>query len=90
GVTATPNIYRYDGTNHIIEIDVRAPIKKNIDSIKKYVANIIKEYMPSAAFEIHGEIGYLDTPPSSRIVKKAIEVLEKLGLEPKVVERAGA
>ncbi len=90
GVTATPNIYRYDGTNHVIEIDVRAPIKKNIDSIKRYVANIVKEYMPSATFEIHGGVGYLDTPPNSRIVKRAIEVLEKLGLEPKVVERAGA
>jgi len=90
GVTATPNIYRYDGNTHVFEIDVRAPIKKNIDNIKRYVAGIIKEYMPGAIFEIHGGIGYLDTPPSSRIVKKAIEVLEKLGLEPQVVERAGA
>ena len=90
GVTATPNIYRYINDTHVIEIDVRAPLKKGVDPLKKYVSSIVREYLPSASFSVYGGVGYLDTPRNSRIIRKAEKVLESLGIEPRVVEKAGA
>lgn len=91
GVTATPNVYRFLGDRHIIEIDVRAPLKQRGDEkIRRYVSTVLREYLPDASYTVHGGTGYLDTPRSSRIVKKALRVLKTLGLRPSVVERAGA
>lgn len=91
GVTATPNVYRFSGDKHIIEIDVRAPVKKEgYKNLREYISMILEEYLPEASYTIHSGVGYLDTPKSSRIVKKAIKVLKELGLKPEVVERAGA
>ncbi|MEM0043684.1 MAG: M20/M25/M40 family metallo-hydrolase [Sulfolobales archaeon] len=91
GVTVTPNIYRFDGEYHVIEIDLRAPLKDaGREKISRYLSEILREYLPEASYEIYGGGGYLYTPMSSRIIEKSIKILRRLGIKPSIVERAGA
>jgi len=30
GITATPNVYSFTGSKHVLEIDVRAPLKDHV------------------------------------------------------------
>ncbi|MEZ0290235.1 MAG: M20/M25/M40 family metallo-hydrolase [Sulfolobales archaeon] len=91
GVTATPNVYKFDGVYHQIDIDIRAPLGlSGRVKLDKYVSIILKEYLPEALYEIHGGNGYLDTPRDSILVKRALEILERLRLKPVVAEKAGA
>lgn len=89
GVTITPNIYYTDNSKHVFEIDVRAPLK-NHERIERAVKSLLEDLSLKARYRVSGGGGYLNTPRSSRIVSKALGVLERMGLAAKVVERAGA
>jgi len=89
GITATPNVYAFTGSKHIIEVDVRAPLKSG-DKLEEAVKELVEDLQLGVRARVSGGGGYLNTPRSSRLVSKAVKTLEKLGLRGSVVERAGA
>jgi succinyl-diaminopimelate desuccinylase len=89
GITATPNVYSFTGSKHILEIDVRAPLKDHT-GLEKVVKQLIEDLQPSLRLRVSGGGGYLNTPRNSIIVAKSIKTLEKIGIRGSVVERAGA
>ncbi|MEM2552045.1 MAG: M20/M25/M40 family metallo-hydrolase [Sulfolobales archaeon] len=89
GVTATPNMYYTDGSKHVFEVDVRAPLKDS-SKLERAVKNLLEDLSVRIRYRVSGGGGYLNTPRTSRIVSKALRILERMGLPAKVVERAGA
>ena len=89
GITATPNIYYSTSSRHIFEIDLRAPLKDR-EKLEKAVRSIAEDLPGDIVIRVSGGGGYLNTPRSSRIVSKALKTLERIGLEGRAVERAGA
>ncbi|GAY25045.1 hypothetical protein ATG_02480 [Desulfurococcaceae archaeon AG1] len=89
GVTATPNMYYMDGSKHVFEVDVRAPLKDS-SKLERAVKNLLEDLSVRIRYRVSGGRGYLNTPRTSRIVTKSLRVLERMGLPAKVVEKAGA
>lgn len=89
GVTATPNIYYSTGSKHVLEIDLRAPLRDK-EKLEKALRSIVEDLQVNISIRVSGGGGYLDTPRSSRIVSKALKTLERIGLKGLTVERAGA
>lgn len=89
GLTATPNVYSRSGEDHVIVVDLRAPLGDSGELEKAY-SQIFEEHLPNATWALRGGGGYLNTPRGSRMVQEGLRVLASLGLEGSVVERAGA
>ncbi|MEM1610512.1 MAG: M20/M25/M40 family metallo-hydrolase [Sulfolobales archaeon] len=89
GITATPNVYSFTESKHVLEIDVRAPLKDH-SRLERVVKQIIEDLELDLKVSVSGGGGYLNTHKSSRIVAKAFKTLEKIGLRGSVAERAGA
>lgn len=89
GITVNPNVYRKENGIHILEIDIRAPLKTS-KKLEESIEKIIGEYLSDARIKVSSGIGYLDTDRGSKIVQVSSEVLRKLGIKPHIVERAGA
>ena len=91
GVTATPNVYRFAGGFHEFVINVRA-MTDDPSAIREAMIEAIQDYFQDLEVDVKAEggVGYLNTPRNSKLVTTAMEVLRKLGVEPIVMEMAGA
>ena len=91
GVTATPNVYRLAGGFHEFVINVRA-MTDDPSAIREAMIEAIQDYFQDVEVDVRAEggVGYLNTPRNSKLVTTAMEVLRKLGVEPIVMEMAGA
>jgi len=91
GVTATPNVYRLAGGFHEFVINVRA-MTDDPSAIRGTMIEAIQDYFQDIEVDVRAEggVGYLNTPRDSKLVTTAMEVLRKLGVEPIVMEMAGA
>ena len=88
GVSITPNIYEFKDDTHKLIFDVRAMIsrKEALNPIKR----AIEENLGEVEVNVYGGTGYLYTSRNSRLVLTACNVLEKINVEPIIVEMAGA
>ncbi|MEM2794192.1 MAG: M20/M25/M40 family metallo-hydrolase, partial [Candidatus Methanomethylicia archaeon] len=68
---------------------VRVMSRRSIEIIDVF-SGILRENIPSASIKISGGLGYLNTPKNSKIVATASRVLKELGIEPRIIEGAGA
>ncbi len=91
GVTATPNVYRLAGGFHEFVINVRA-MTDDPSAIREAMIEAVQDYFQDVEVDVRAEggVGYLNTPRNSKLVTTAMEVLRKLGVEPIVMEMAGA
>lgn len=90
GVTITPNYYKLEGNIHKITLDIRAMTTK-YESIQNKILNILSTSgVEGAEVDVKGGTGYLYTPANSKLVKTAINIQRKLGLNTNPREMAGA
>ena len=91
GVTATPNVYRFADGFHEFVINVRAMTDDPL-AIREAMMESVQDYLQDIEVDVRAEggVGYLNTPRDSKLVTTAMEVLRKLGVEPIVMEMAGA
>ena len=89
GITATPNVYSFTGYKHVLEIDVRAPLKDHV-KLERVARQLVEDLQLGVSIKVSGGGGYLNTPRTSKIVSRAVRTLKRLGLKGSVVERAGA
>ncbi len=89
GVTINPNMYNYNRELHELTLDIRA-MTTNKRALDNSIRGVLREVLPDAEASIKGGSGYLYTPNSSTIVKKAIVINKSLGLCKEPVEGAGA
>ena len=89
GVTVTPNIYTYTDNIHKLVLDVRVMSRDSV-RVMDVFSEIVGENIPSASVKVTGGLGYLNTPKNSRIVATASKILKEIGVEPRIVEGAGA
>jgi len=89
GITATPNVYSFTGSKHVLEIDVRAPLKDHV-KLERAARQLVEDLQLDVSIKVSGGGGYLNTPRTSKIVSRSVRTLKRLGLKDSVVERAGA
>ncbi len=92
GVTATPNVYRYESGWHELVVDVRAMILER-GPVARAVEEALSEVMPGEAewrVEVSGGGGYLRSRRSDWLVATALRVNSGLGLPGDPMEAGGA
>jgi len=89
GVSITPNMYRFDGENHVLNLDVRAMTSRK-EALKPIEIAVRENLGDRVELGVYGGSGYLYTSRASKLVVMACRVLEEMGIEPFIVEMAGA
>ncbi len=89
GVTATPNIYSLSSCKHEVVFDVRA--MAYVEDVEKAFNEVVTNVLPNTEVKVRSDAGgFMNTPPTSKLVTTFLEVLRKAGFEGRVSEGAGA
>jgi len=89
GVSITPNMYSFDGRVHELALDIRA--MSGEEAVEEAVRDVVEAVLPGARLEVRAGPGkYLNTPPTARLVREAVQVLKEEGFAPEPIEGAGA
>lgn len=88
GVNVTPNVYSFTGSEHVLQLDVRA--FATVDLVEESLRNVLDNCLPEAVLEVRGSGKWLYTPVNATVVRAALEVLREMGEKPVVIEGAGA
>jgi succinyl-diaminopimelate desuccinylase len=91
GVTINPNVYRRDGEWHIVNLDIRAMVKRP-DPVERSLREVLDETLGAGSYglSVRGGAGYLYTPPNSPLVNMAREIARSLHLGDEPLEAGGA
>lgn len=89
GVSITPNMYSFDGRVHELALDIRAMSGK--EAVEEALGSVVEAVLPGARLEVRTGPGkYLNTPPTARLVREAVQALKDEGFSPEPIEGAGA
>jgi len=89
GVTISPNVVRYDVDRVIVEVDVRA-MTNDQGIVESAFRRALVNLLPEVKVSIEGSGSCVNTDTKSDVVNAGLQTLQKLGLEPRCVEREGA
>ncbi len=91
GVTINPNMYSFENGKHKLLLDIRAMTKER-RRIKQALEYVLESTIGPGRFQltITGGGGYLYTPPTAIIVKKALQAAKLSNISGNLVEAGGA
>lgn len=89
GINLTFNYFVEREEHYFVQLDLRIMSNKH-DLVQKYFEDFFKEHKVELEIKAEGSIGPVNTPETSILVQKALEVVKDLDLPAKTIEMGGA
>jgi succinyl-diaminopimelate desuccinylase len=89
GTIINPNILEEDGGSWKLYCDIRA-MTNDGGEVKDSFERNLEGRVDLESLEVHAGMGYVDSDPSSKLIKSALQVLDELSIPHAIVEGFGA